>query len=53
METISQADFLAGEGCDEVQGYHFGRPMTPADIDQLIPAELPADPVAALSLRIA
>jgi predicted signal transduction protein with EAL and GGDEF domain len=30
VETAPQAEFLASEGCDEVQGYLFGRPMTPA-----------------------
>src|SRR5690606_12787788 len=25
VETAAQADFLAGIGCDELQGYHFGR----------------------------
>lgn len=27
IETQDIADMLAGLGCDEVQGYHFGRPM--------------------------
>jgi EAL domain-containing protein (putative c-di-GMP-specific phosphodiesterase class I) len=30
VETEQQAQFLAAHGCDEMQGYHFARPM-PAD----------------------
>jgi EAL domain-containing protein (putative c-di-GMP-specific phosphodiesterase class I) len=28
VETIEEADFLRGLACDEMQGYHFGRPVT-------------------------
>ncbi len=28
VETQLQADLLSAWGCEEVQGYHFGRPMT-------------------------
>ena len=31
VETIEQADILSSEGCEEVQGYYFGRPMPAAD----------------------
>lgn len=31
VETAAQARFLAGIGCDLLQGYHFGRPMASAD----------------------
>ncbi|MGE0356986.1 MAG: EAL domain-containing protein [Burkholderiales bacterium] len=27
VETQAQADFLAAHGCDQMQGYHFGRPV--------------------------
>ena len=27
VETEGQLDFLRSEGCDEVQGYHFSRPL--------------------------
>jgi EAL domain-containing protein (putative c-di-GMP-specific phosphodiesterase class I) len=36
VERLQQADILQGEGCDEVQGYYFGRPMSAEDIDTLI-----------------
>jgi predicted signal transduction protein with EAL and GGDEF domain len=32
IEAEAQAALLRAEGCDEVQGYHFGRPMPPADL---------------------
>ncbi|SUS05860.1 hypothetical protein DF3PB_2180008 [uncultured Defluviicoccus sp.] len=41
METGSQAEFLASEGCDEVQGYHYGRPMAAAEIESMIVADQP------------
>jgi diguanylate cyclase (GGDEF)-like protein/PAS domain S-box-containing protein len=28
-ETLAQVDFLRGEGVTNIQGYYFGRPMTP------------------------
>jgi len=33
VETQAQADFLRGIGCDELQGYHLGRPV-PAEAAQ-------------------
>jgi len=35
VETLDQADFLKREGCHEVQGYLFGRPMSPEALRQL------------------
>ncbi len=32
VETAAQASYLAGEGCLELQGYHFGRPVPPDEI---------------------
>ncbi len=32
METEEQFRFLAGEGCDAVQGYLFARPLSPSQI---------------------
>jgi EAL domain-containing protein (putative c-di-GMP-specific phosphodiesterase class I) len=31
VETIAQLDFLKREGCDEVQGYYYGKPMPAPD----------------------
>jgi diguanylate cyclase (GGDEF)-like protein/PAS domain S-box-containing protein len=33
VETQEQVDFLRQQFCDEVQGYHFARPLTPAQFD--------------------
>jgi diguanylate cyclase (GGDEF)-like protein/PAS domain S-box-containing protein len=37
VETAAQADFLAGIGCDELQGYHFGRPVPAAELAERLP----------------
>ena len=34
IETAEQQAFLTAEGCDEAQGYFFGRPMPPADFER-------------------
>lgn len=36
VETIEQANILMGEGCQEVQGYLYGRPMRKKDIATLL-----------------
>ena len=36
VETIEQAKFLQIEGCDELQGYHFGRPMKACQFAELL-----------------
>ncbi|WP_182084167.1 EAL domain-containing protein [Aureimonas sp. ME7] len=36
VETAEQAAFLLQEGCEQVQGYHFGRPIPAADMNRLI-----------------
>jgi EAL domain-containing protein (putative c-di-GMP-specific phosphodiesterase class I) len=33
VETAGQAEQLVAAGCDIVQGYHYARPMTAADLD--------------------
>jgi diguanylate cyclase (GGDEF)-like protein/PAS domain S-box-containing protein len=33
VETAAQAEFLAAAGCDVIQGYYYGRPVTPAQIE--------------------
>ena len=36
VETASQLDFLRHHGCDEIQGYHFSRPLPAAELGQLL-----------------
>jgi EAL domain-containing protein (putative c-di-GMP-specific phosphodiesterase class I) len=38
VETQSQADFLAESGCPLAQGYHFSRPVPPAELRDLLRA---------------
>ena len=39
VETWEQADFLQRNGCDEVQGYFYGKPMTAEDFASLMERE--------------
>jgi EAL domain-containing protein (putative c-di-GMP-specific phosphodiesterase class I) len=39
VETTDQLASLRAEGCDEVQGYYFGRPMPAADFVALVRSE--------------
>jgi EAL domain-containing protein (putative c-di-GMP-specific phosphodiesterase class I) len=36
VETLEQLVFLAKEGCDQVQGYYFGRAMPAEEISVVI-----------------
>jgi len=36
VETAEQSAFLEILGCDEVQGYHFGKPMSALDFEQAL-----------------
>ncbi|MGX9963142.1 putative bifunctional diguanylate cyclase/phosphodiesterase [Roseomonas sp. F4] len=36
VEDEREVQLLRGEGCQEVQGYHFGRPMAPEEFDILV-----------------
>jgi EAL domain-containing protein (putative c-di-GMP-specific phosphodiesterase class I) len=36
VETAAQEDFLRASGCDELQGYHLGRPVTPQEFRRLL-----------------
>jgi len=38
VETEAQAQFLRDHGCDEVQGYHLGRPMPAAAFAEMLEA---------------
>ena len=40
VETAEQHHFLSLHGCDVMQGYHLGRPMTDADACALIQRHL-------------
>ena len=33
VETVEQLTYLRGQGCDEVQGYHFSKPLPAAELD--------------------
>ena len=39
VETQEQADFLREMGCDELQGYHFGRPAPASEIEARFPRD--------------
>ncbi|CAD5375177.1 Bifunctional diguanylate cyclase/phosphodiesterase [Rubrivivax sp. A210] len=47
VETAAQLEFLRCQGCDEVQGYYFGRPMPAAEFEAWLQrhanAERPAE----------
>jgi diguanylate cyclase (GGDEF)-like protein/PAS domain S-box-containing protein len=36
VETAGQADFLRKMGCEEAQGYHFGKPMPAAEFEHVL-----------------
>lgn len=40
VETEAQAEFLRDHGCDEVQGYHLGRPMPAAAFAEMLAAHV-------------
>ncbi|MDH3772453.1 MAG: EAL domain-containing protein, partial [Nitrospirota bacterium] len=39
VETPEQAELLRKEGCEEVQGYYFSRPMLAKDLENLVMGE--------------
>lgn len=36
VETVEQAEFLQKMGCDQIQGYLLGKPMSPEKLDELL-----------------
>jgi len=36
VETAEQLDFLRCNGCNEIQGYHFSRPLPAAEFEQML-----------------
>lgn len=38
VETVEQVDFLREQGCDELQGYLLGRPMSAGDFEHFLAA---------------
>jgi diguanylate cyclase (GGDEF)-like protein/PAS domain S-box-containing protein len=42
VETPLQRDYLRRKGCDEMQGYHFGRPAPADSLQQQLAADAPA-----------
>jgi len=47
VETVGQLRQLIGLGCDEMQGYYFGRPVVPAQLEELLRSGKRLDPAAA------
>jgi EAL domain-containing protein (putative c-di-GMP-specific phosphodiesterase class I) len=39
VETDAQVAFLCQNNCEEIQGYHFSRPVTAADLEKLLAAQ--------------
>jgi diguanylate cyclase (GGDEF)-like protein/PAS domain S-box-containing protein len=40
VETAEQLDFLRARGCDQVQGYHYSRPLLPEHLEAFVRANL-------------
>ncbi|HCA22145.1 MAG TPA: hypothetical protein DEO87_07195 [Lachnospiraceae bacterium] len=40
VEVKDQVDFLAGEGCDMIQGYYYAKPMPAADYEGRMAEEI-------------
>ncbi|TWI69978.1 PAS domain S-box-containing protein/diguanylate cyclase (GGDEF)-like protein [Pseudoduganella lurida] len=48
VETAAQLDFLREHGCDEMQGYHFSRPLPVAEFERLLRAATALEPLPLL-----
>ena len=46
VETIEQAESLAGLGCRHAQGFYYSRPMPPGDLATLLDSRLPSAAIA-------
>jgi diguanylate cyclase (GGDEF)-like protein/PAS domain S-box-containing protein len=44
VETRSQADYLRAQGCDEMQGYWFSRPLPAAEFEAFVRGRTAGDP---------
>lgn len=44
VETQEQQDYLRKHSCDEMQGYHFSRPVPPDEFSKLLSGHLPVPP---------
>ena len=42
LETADQVEALRELGCPLGQGYHFAKPLTPSDLEELLRAQSPA-----------
>lgn len=51
VETAAQVAHLKDEGCDEVQGFYFGRPMRPETFVELVRREMALGPASAETPR--
>lgn len=47
IETLGQAEILKESGCDQAQGYFFGKPMPKAQFEEFLRSRQPKKPVAA------
>ena len=39
VETLDQVEHLRTQGCDQIQGYHFSRPLTVSQLEEMLAAE--------------
>jgi EAL domain-containing protein (putative c-di-GMP-specific phosphodiesterase class I) len=44
VETAAQADFLKAEGCHELQGYLFSKPLRAEAFEQMLQSRASVDP---------
>jgi len=47
VETTDQAEFLAARGCDQAQGYLYGRPMPPWELQAMLDCNAPLEDIRA------